>query len=319
MMKAITQTRYGSPDVLRYEDVTKPAVDAEQVLIKVRAASVNAADWHLMRADPVLVRLMGGGFFAPKDAVRGIDAAGVVEAVGAAVTRFKPGDEVFGNVRGAFAEYTRTNQKNLALKPVSVSFEQAAAVPTAGITALLGLRENGGIKAGHNVLINGGASGVGVYAIQIARIFGAQVTAVCGPDKLDIARTCGADRVLDYTKTDVLTEAVRYDIILDNAAFRRPRDYARIMTPQGRYVMVGGSFGNIMKLMILGRAKGEGQRFGGFFADVTQEGIQQLADWMADGKLKSPIDRSFPLSQTADAIRYMEARKVKGKIVIAVA
>ncbi len=319
MMKAITQSRYGPPDVLCYEDVARPVPGPEQVLINVHAASVNAADWHLMRADPFLVRLMGGGFFSPKDRIRGLDAAGVVEAVGSAVTRFKPGDAVFGCVDGAFAEYARTTQKHLVLKPASVSFEQAAAVPTAGITALLGLRDHGGVQHGQSVLVNGGASGVGVYAIQIAKIFGARVTAVCGPDKLDVARACGADEVLDYAKTDVLNAGARYDVILDNAAFRQPRDYAGILTPQGRYVMVGGSFGNIMKLMLFGRAKGAGQRFMGFYAAVNQPDLQQLADWMAEGKLMSPIDRSFPLSQTADAIRYVEARKVRGKVVIAVA
>lgn len=315
-MKAITQYRYGSPDVLNYEDIPKPVPTDENVLVKIHAASVNAADWHLMRADPALVRLMGGGFFKPKDRVVGLDAAGVVESVGAAVTRFKPGDPVFGNVNGAFAEYACTNHKNLALKPANVTFQQAAAVPTAGVTALQGLRDHGGLKSGHHVLVNGGASGVGVYAIQIAKAFGARVTAVCGPGKLDVARLCGADRVVDYAQTDVLREDARYDVILDNAAYRSVKDYARIMTPQGAYVLVGGTLGNLLKGMLGGRSKGAGQRFTGFYASINSDDLQALADLMASGAVRSPIDRCFPLEQTADAIRYMEARKVKGKIVI---
>jgi NADPH:quinone reductase-like Zn-dependent oxidoreductase len=320
MMKAITQDRYGSPDVLRYGDWAKPVPSAEQVLVSVHAASVNAADWHLMRADPFLARF-GSGLFKPKNPIPGLDAAGVVEAVGSAVTRFKPGDEVFGSVNGAFAEYACTNQKNLAIKPANVNFQQAAAVPTAGVTALQGLRDHGGLKAGQRVLINGGASGVGVYAIQIAKAFGAHVTAVCGPGKLDVARACGADHVIDHTLTNVLapsTQDAPYDVILDNASFRQPKDYARIMTPNGVYVIVGGTLGNLLKLLFGGKPKGAGQRYTGFYASIRPDDIQTLADMLAAGTLRSPIDRCFPLSQTADAIRYMEARKVKGKIVIAV-
>lgn len=319
-MKAMTIRRYGSPDVLNYEEIDIPTPSDDQVLVKIHAASVNAADWHLMRADPPLVRLMGGGFFKPNDPVPGLDAAGVVESVGKNITRFRPGDEVFGSVNGAFAEYACTKEKNLALKPANMNFQQAAAVPTAALTALQGLRDNGGIKAGHKVLVNGAASGVGVYAIQIAKAFGAQVTGVCGPGKTDVVRACGADRVVDHSRTDVLKEDVRYDVILDNAAFRASKDYARIMTPQGAYVMVGGAFSNILKNMLAGRrSKPDRQRFTGFFATVQQDDLQTLADMITAGKVMSPIDRCFPLSQTSDAIRYMEARKVKGKIVIAVA
>jgi NADPH:quinone reductase-like Zn-dependent oxidoreductase len=318
-MKAITQYRYGSPDVLHFEDVAKPVPGADQLLIKIHAASVNAADWHLMRADPALVRLMGGGFFKPTHPVRGLDAAGVVEAVGSAVTQFKAGDEVFGSVNGAFAEYACARAKDMALKPATSSFQQAAAVPTAGLTALQGLRDHGGLKAGQHVLVNGGASGVGVYAIQIAKAFGAQVTAVCGPGKLEVARACGADRVVDYTQVNVLDESVRYDVILDNAAFRSTRVYGRIMTPQGVHVIIGGALRNLLMTMVGGRSTGAGQRFVGFVASINAADLKTLADMMTAGQMFSPIDRCYPLSQTADAIRYMEARKVKGKLVIAVA
>ncbi|MCX6142083.1 MAG: NAD(P)-dependent alcohol dehydrogenase, partial [Ignavibacteriales bacterium] len=240
-MKAIVYTKYGSPDVLQLKDVEKPTPKDDEVLIKIDAASVNAYDWHFLTADIFLIRLMGGGLLKPKSTRLGADIAGRVEAVGKNVKEFQPDDEVFGMVRGGFAEYTCALENALALKPSNLSFEEAAAVPMAAVTALQGLRDEGQIQAGQKVLINGASGGVGTFALQIAKSFGAEVTAVCSTKNVDQARSLGADHVLDYTKEDFTQSGQHYDLILAANGYHSLSAYKRALTPKGIYVMAGGS------------------------------------------------------------------------------
>jgi len=243
-MKAIVYTEYGPPDVLHLEEVNKPALNEEQVLVRVHAASINAGDWHLLTADPFLMRLIGVGLFKPKNTILGADIAGCVEAVGRNVKQFQPGDAVFGDVfglgSGSFAEYVSVPERALALKPSNVSFEEAAAVPLAAITALQGLRDQGHIQPGQRALINGASGGVGTFAVQIAKAFGAEVTAVCSTRNLEMARSIGADHVIDYTKEDFTQNGRQYDLILAANGYHPLSAYRRALTPQGIYVFVGG-------------------------------------------------------------------------------
>jgi len=255
-MKAIVYTKYGPPDVLQLKEVEKPIPKDNEVLIRVRAASVNAYDWRLMRAKPFLVRLMGGGLLKPKNKILGADIAGRVEAVGKNVKQFQPGDEVFGDIsacgNGGFAEYVCAHENTLVLKPAGMTFEEVAAVPMAAVTALQGLRDKGQIKPGQKVLINGASGGVGTFAVQIAKSFGAEVTAVCSTRNLDMARSIGADRVIDYTQEDFTRNGQHYDLILAANGYHSIFDYKRALSPGGIYVMTGGSMAQMFQAMLLG-------------------------------------------------------------------
>jgi NADPH:quinone reductase-like Zn-dependent oxidoreductase len=320
-MKAIVCDKYGPPDVLQLKEVEKPTPGDDQVLIKVYAASVNAYDWHLLTADIFLVRLLGGGLFKPKETRPGADIAGRVEAVGGNVKQFRPGDEVFGEIsHGGFAEYACAPESRLALKPVNLSFEQAAAVPMAALTALQGLRDEGQIHPGQNVLINGASGGVGTFAVQIAKSFGALVTAVCSPRNLDQARSLGADQVIDYTKEDFTTSGQQYDLILAANGYHPLSDYKRALTPRGIYVMAGGSMAQIFQAMLLGSwmSKSGGKKMGGVSAKMDQRDLGSIKELIEAGKVKPVIDRSYPLSRAAEALGYLGAGHARGKVVITV-
>jgi NADPH:quinone reductase-like Zn-dependent oxidoreductase len=324
-MQAIVYHTYGTPDVLRLEKVETPTPAADEVLVRVHAASVNAADEHLLRGASLLVRMMAGGLNAPKKKILGADIAGVVEAVGSAVTKFKPGDAVYGDVSaarsGGFAEYAAVPEKFLALKPVNLSFEEAAAVPIAGMTALQGLRDKGQLQAGQKVLITGASGGVGSFAVQIAKAFGAEVTATCSTGKMEMVRALGADHVIDYTREDVTKGGQRYDVILDVAAYRPFSDYRPVMSATGRYVLLGGAVSRILRALVtapLASRRG-GQMFVTHTQNPDQATLVTLKEMIEAGKLKPVIDRCYPLTETPDAVRYLESRSVRGKIVIVVA
>ncbi len=319
-MKAIIYHEYGSPDVLRLAEVEKPIFQDDEVLVKVHAASVNARDWHLLTADIFLVRLMGGGLRKPKDTILGADFAGRVEAVGKNVTQFQPGDEVFGCQSGGFAEYICARESVLALKPANLSFEEAAAVPIAGVTALQGLRDQGQIRAGQKVLINGASGGVGTFAVQLAKYFGAEVTAVCSTRNLDQARSLGADQVIDYTREDFTQKGQQYDLILAANGYHPLSAYKRALTPKGIYVMAGGSAAQIFEAMLLGSLmsiRGD-KRLGGVSAKIDQKDLITLKELLEAGKVIPVIDKRYPLSEIPEALRYLGAGHARGKIVITV-
>lgn len=324
-MKAVVYHEYGAPDVLRVEDVEKCAPNDNQVLIKVRAAAANPLDWHYVRGIPFLVR-MGNGVSKPADIRVGVDVAGVVEAVGKNVTQFKPGDEVFGVAGGAFAEYARANPKRIALKPASLSFEQAAAVPVAAMTALQGLRDSGKIQAGQKVLINGASGGVGTFAVQIAKSYGAEVTGVCSTRNVELVRSLGADHVIDYTKEDFSQGEVRYDLILDNVGTQPLSSFRRVMTPEGTLVMIGGGgpdAGNWVGPMArpinaLVMSPFVSQNMGMMLANTNNKDLTVMAELMEARKVTPVIDRTYPLSEVAEAIRYLETGRARGKVVITV-
>ncbi len=324
-MKAILFEKYGSPDVLQLKETEKPLPADDQVLVKVLAASVNALDWHLMRATPILVRLTGSGFFKPKDGRIGADLAGRVEAVGKNVTRFHPGDEVFGTGAGTFAEYACTREIRLAPKPAGTTFEAAAAVPVAGITALQSLRDKGKLQSGQKVLVNGAGGGVGTFAVQIAKALGAEVTAVCGTHNLDTVRSIGADRVIDYTGEDVTRNGQRYDLILAVNGYHPVSAYRRLLNPEGNFVMVGSSNSRLMQTMIqtmiLGSlaSRSGGQKISLINAEINSKDLAFLKELLEAGKITPVIDRTYPLSEAPEALRHMEAGHLRGKIVITVA
>jgi NADPH:quinone reductase-like Zn-dependent oxidoreductase len=318
-MKAIVYTKYGSPDVLQLKEIEKPTPQDNQVLVKVQAASLNAYDWHMMRAKPFLVRFMGGGLLKPKNTILGADMAGRVEAVDGNAKQFHPGDEVFGPGRGSFAEYVCAPENALALKPANISFEEAAAVPMAAITALQGLRDKGRIQPGQKVLIHGASGGVGTFAVQIAKLFGAEVTAVCSPRNLDMARSLGADHVIDYTREDFTKKEQRYDLILAANGDRSISDYRRALSPKGIYVMAGGSTAQIFQAMLLAPwiSLMGSKKMGGVSAKRSQKDLVFLKELLEAGKIKPVIDRRYPLSEVAQAIRYLEEGHAQGKVVIA--
>src|SRR5881296_2268030 len=313
-MKAIVYCDYGLTN-LKLENIEKPVPNDDQVLVKVRAASVNPYDWHFIEGTPYIMRLMGVGLRKPKDTRLGVDFAGTVEAVGKNVTQFKPGDEVFGGRGGAFAEYVcpRANRA-VALKPANLTFEQAASVNIAGITALQALRDKGKVQPGQKVLINGASGGVGTFAVQIAKSLGADVTGVCSTRNVDLVRSLGADRVIDYTKEDFTKSAERYDVMLDNVGNRTLSECKSVLTPKGKYVLIGGGGASEQGLLGgLGKAlwamlfsKFVNQQMGMMMADANQKDLTVLADMMQAGKLKAVIDRTYKLEQVADAIRYVE-------------
>lgn len=321
-MRAIVQTEYGSPDVLRLEEVDKPVLSDNGVLVRVYAASVNAGDWHLMRGTPFISRLMFGGLLKPKIKILGFDVAGRVEAVGKNVTQFKPGDEVFGDLSecgfGAFAEYVCAAESALVLKPIATTFEDAAVVPGAALTALQALRDLGQIQAGQRVLINGASGGVGSFAVQIAKTYGAEVTAVCSTTKMDRVRSLGADHVIDYTQTDITQHGQRYDLMLDAAAYRSVFDYLPLLTTQGSYVMVGGSIARLFQVMIFGSwiSRISRRRVKCLVVKPNQKDLVTLRELMVADKLAPLIDQHYTLSEVPAAIRHLEQRQVVGKVAI---
>lgn len=318
-MKAIVYEKYGSPDVLRLVDLPKPAPKDDEVLVKVHAVGLNAADWHLMRADPFLARFMAG-LLKPKNSILGEDIAGTVEAVGSAVTRFKPGDAVFTCFERGLAEYVAIPEMKLTPKPANLSFEEAAAVPMAALTALQGLRDHGKIAAGQRVMIHGASGGVGTFAVQLARHFGADVTAVTSTSKVEMARALGADHVIDYTREDFAQNGQQYDLIFAANGNRSLADYECALTPTGTYVMAGGTNAQMFQSMILGglKSKKGGKTMKIFTASSSPDDLALLKVMIEAGALKPVMDRRFTLEQTADAMRYLEAGHAKGKIVVCV-
>jgi NADPH:quinone reductase-like Zn-dependent oxidoreductase len=323
-MKAIAYHEYGSADVLKCEEVEKPIPKDDEVLIKVRAASVNPLDWRFMKGKPRILRLFFG-LRKPRFGRPGVDMAGEVEAVGSHVTQFKPGDEVFGASRGAFAEYACTASSKLVMKPTNVTFEQAASVNVAGLTALQGLRDKGKIQRRSKVLINGAAGGVGTFAVQIAKSFGADVTGVCSTRNIDMVRSIGADEVIDYTQQNFTTSDQRYDLILDcvgNHSFSACR---RILNPDGRFVMVGaphdpsvmGLLAQMIKALLL--SVFVSQKAVMFIAKSSQDDLTLLGELIATGKLEPVIDRRYSLREAPDAVRYLEEGHARGKVVITLA
>ena len=325
-VKAAVYSRYGPPDVVQITDVEKPVPKDNEVLIEVRAASVNPADWHFMRGTPYLVRIVAG-LRKPKNKRLGVDVAGQVEAVGRNVTHFKPGDQVFGACRGAFAEYACTSESGLVIKPDNVTFEQAASVPIAAYTALQGLRDKGHIQPGQKVLINGAAGGVGTFAVQIAKSFGAHVTGVCSTRNVDMVRSIGADRVIDYTKEDCTQEdftksGQRYDIILDCVGNHSLSAIRGVLTPKGIYVAVGGPSDPWM-IAPLARAITAlvlswfmSQKLVMVLAKPNKEDLTILHELMKSGKVTPVIDKRYSLSEVPEAIRYLEQGHARGKVVI---
>jgi NADPH:quinone reductase-like Zn-dependent oxidoreductase len=319
-MKAIVYTQYGSPDVLRLVDVELPVPKDNEVLIKVHAASVNAYDWHFLTADIFLIRLMGGGLLKPKYPRLGADVAGRVEGVGRNVKRFQQGDAVFGMGRGSFAEYACASEDALAPKSSQLSFEAAAALPMAATTALQGLRDVGQMQGGQKVLINGASGGVGTFAVQIAKSFGAEVTAVCSTRNVDQARSLGADYVIDYTREDFTRSGQHYDLILAANGYHSLPAYKRALTPRGIYVMAGGAKAQIFEAMLLGSWMSEttGRKMTGVRAKRSEKDLLVLTELVEAGKVVPVIDRRYPLHEAAEALRYLGEEHARGKVVITV-
>jgi NADPH:quinone reductase-like Zn-dependent oxidoreductase len=323
-MKAIMYPRFGSPDVLQFTEGEKPAPKDHQVLVQVQAASVNALDRHALKSQPALARIfIGSGLRKPKDQRLGVDLAGRVEAVGSAVTQFQPGDAVFGFGVGALAEYACAREDVIVLKPANVTFEAAAAVPIAALTALQGLRDKGQIQPGQEVLISGASGGVGIFAVQIAKAFGAEVTAICSTRKVELVRSLGADHVIDYTKEDFTKKGQRYDLILAVNGYHSIFAYRRALRPKGIYVMAGeGSnehlFGALFQVILLGPvlSRTEGQKMRFFIAKPNQQDLEFLKELLEAGKVAPVIDRRYPLRDTAEAFRYLEEGHAQGKVVI---
>jgi NADPH:quinone reductase-like Zn-dependent oxidoreductase len=326
-MRAVVYCNYGVPN-LKFQEIEKPTPADDQLLVRVRAASVNPLDWHFIEGTPYVMRAMGVGLRKPKDTRLGVDFAGTVEAVGKNVTRFKPGDEVFGGRTGAFAEYVCVRESRaVALKPANITFEQAASVPIAAITALQGVRDKGKVQAGQKVLINGASGGVGTFAVQIAKSYGADVTGVCSTKNLDMVRSLGADHVIDYTKEDFTKGDQRYDVILDNVANHSLSECRRVLNSNGIYVLIGGGGVNeskwvgpglthALKAMFL--SKFVSQKMGMMLAELNHDDLAYVADLMQSGKVTPVIDRTYKLSDLGDAIRYLEQGHARGKVVISV-
>ena len=318
-MKAIVHTQYGSPEVLRIQEVEKPTPNDNQVLVRVHAASLNPAEAH-MRKGALMARVMGTGLLKPKNTILGADIAGRVEAVGRNVTQFKPGDEVFGRRDpDGFAEYVCVSENPIALKPTNMTFEQAAAVPVAAITALQSLRDDGQIQPGQKVLINGASGGVGTFTVQIAKAFGAHVTGVCRTQNLDLVRSLGADQVIDYTQEDFTRNGQRYDLIIDNVGNHSISDYARALNPKGICVIVGfTSVSLLLQHLLLGRliSKIGSKKIGMMLAHIKKTDLVLLKELMEAGKLVPVIDRCYPPSEVSEAYRRLEEKHARGKIVV---
>jgi NADPH:quinone reductase-like Zn-dependent oxidoreductase len=323
-MKAIVHDIYGSADVLELRDLDQPTIADDEVLVRVHAAGVDRGVWHVMTGLPYPIRLAGYGLRAPKNPVLGMDLAGVVEAVGKDVTRLQPGDEVFGIGKGAFAEYARVPENKLAPKPANLSFQQAAVVAISGLTALQGVRDHGRVEAGDNVLIIGASGGVGSYAVQLAKAFGAEVTAVCSSTKVDMVRSLGADHVIDYTRDDFANGQLRYDVILDiggNSSLSRLR---RALSPKGTLVIMGGETdgrwlgGSDRQVRALLLSPFISQKMGTFICKENHEDMLVLKELIEAGKVTPVIDRAYPLSEVPKAVRYLDEGHARGKVVITV-
>ena len=324
-MKAIICTKYGSPDVLQLQEVAKPSPLDGEVLIKIHAASINSRDWRMMRANPFFIRLATGGFLQPKNKILGADVSGRIEAVGSSVKQFTPGDEVFGYLpsatgRGTFAEYVCANENAITLKPANLTFEQAAAVPFAALTALQGLRDKGNIHSGQRVLINGASGGVGTFAVQIAKALGAEVTAVCSTRNLEMVRSIGADHVIDYTKEDFTRNGQRYDLILAANGYHPISDYLRALSPDGIYVVAGGSMLQLFQSALQGRQNSKTGSQKTYVASLvqSQKDLVFMKELLESGKVVPVIDGCYPLSKTVEAFQYYEKVRPKGKVVITV-
>jgi NADPH:quinone reductase-like Zn-dependent oxidoreductase len=323
-MKAIVYTKYGSPDVLRLTEVAKPIPKDNEALVKVHAAAANPSDWHLMRGTPFFVRFEAG-FPKPKNPILGVDIAGQVEAVGTSVTQFQPGDEVFGGIPpGGFAEYVSVSEDTLALKPSNLSFEEAAAVPGVAFTAVQGLRDHGHIQAGKKVLINGASGGVGTFAVQYARSVGAEVTGVCSARNLGLVRSLGADHVIDYTQEDFAQNSQQYDLIFCAVGNRSAADYRRALSPNGRCVVSGFTTlaHLVIQVTILGSwvSRTGTKKIGHMGTAVpNQKDLAYIKELLETSKVVPVIDRCYSLSETADAIRYLETGRTRGKVVITIA
>jgi NADPH:quinone reductase-like Zn-dependent oxidoreductase len=323
-MRAIVQIEYGATDRLSLQEVDKPVVPDNGVLVRVYATSINAADWHLMRGTPFLSRLIFGGILKPKINILGCDVAGRVAAVGKDVTQFQIDDEVFGDLSevgfGAFAEYVCPTEAALAHKPIHTSYEEAATIPLAALTALQGLRDLGQIQSGQKVLINGASGGVGSFAVQIAKVFGAEVTAVCSTNKMEMVRSLGADQIIDYTQIDITKNGQQYDLILDAAAYRSVADYLPLLTNKGTYVLVGGSMPQFLQVMIFGKwiPKIPSQQVKCLTAKPNQADLIILRDLVDAGKIVPFIDKRYNLSEVPAAISYVEQRQVRGKVAISI-
>lgn len=321
-MKAIVYTRYGSPDVLQLKEVEKPRLEDHRLLIKVHAASVNALDWHSVRGTPFLVRL-ADGLRKPKDPRLGTDLAGRVVAVGDQVTQFQVGDEVFGRGPGTFAEYACPRENAMVLKPANLSFEAAAATPVAALTALQGLRDEGQIQSGQHVVIYGAGGGVGTFAVQIAKAFGAEVTAVCHTRNVEMVRSIGTDHVIDYTQQDFTRNGQRYDLILAVNGYQPIFAYRRALRPTGRFVLVGASshlMPALLQTMLLGpvMSRSGRRKMGVVMMNLPQADLTLISDLLAARKITPVIDRRYPLDQVPEAIRYVEEGHAQGKVVITV-
>ena len=324
-MKAIVQERFGPPDVLRLVDTDLPELGADDVLVRVHAAALNPYDWHILRGDPLVARLTGTmGLRRPKARVAGVDAAGRVAAVGANVRGLRPGDEVLGFCRGALAEYARAEADRVVPKPARLTFEQAAAVPMAAVTALQAIRDVGRVRAGHRLLINGAAGGVGTYAVQIAAALGAEVTGVCSTGNVELVRSIGAAHVVDYTRADFTDERAHYDVILDNVGNRPLRRLRRALTPTGTLVLNGGGspggvvrpLGGIVRAVVVNGVVR--QRLRPFVAKQKREDLLALTGLVEDGKLTPVLDRTYPLAETTEGLRRVEQGHARGKVVITV-
>lgn len=322
-MKAIHYEAYGAPETaLQLKEIAKPVPADHQVLVKVHAASINALEWRGFTMPSLLVRFFGGGWSKPKDATTGTDVAGVIEEVGKDVTRFKPGDEVFGFAHGSFAEYALAREAYLTLKPANRSFAEAAAVPVAALTSLQAIRFAGGIHKGQHVLIQGASGGVGMYAVQLAKAYGAEITAVCSTKNIEMARSLGADHVIDYAQEDFTKNGKQYDVVLAVNGYHSLWAYRRALKPQGVYVCAGGSLVQFLQVMLFGKwlSQNGGKTLGSMgIAKINQDDLAQLGELLKDGVIAPVIDRSYPLNKTTDAIRYVVDNHAQGKIIIQVA
>jgi NADPH:quinone reductase-like Zn-dependent oxidoreductase len=318
LMKAIIQNDYGSSDVLKLAEVPQPSIKDNQVLVRVKAVSINAGDVFAMQGNPWPIRFIAG-FPKPKNYILGWDMAGVVEATGSNVTQFHPGDEVYASCGGALAEYVSVTEDKLAFKLANLSFEQAAAIPTAAITALKGLRDVGKLQAGQKVLINGASGGVGTFAVQIAKALGAEVTGVCSTRNVDMVRSLGADDVVDYTQEDFTQSGQHYDLILDNVASHSFSDLMRVLTPQGLIVPNSGhaGMGYVFKAFLLSPFLR--QLASMYLAVPTGKDLTQLKEWLESGKVKPVIERTYPLHEAPEAFRYLDKEHARGKVIITVA
>lgn len=324
-MKAFVAYEYGPPEgVLELGEVARPVIDDDQVLVKVEAISVHPGDWHLIAGLPYVVRIMGFGVRRPKTNVPGSEIAGRVEAVGKNVTRFQPGDEVYGEVSKAYAEYVAAPEDLLALKPANLTFEQAAAVPVSAFTALQGVRDKGDVKPGQKVLVIGASGGVGTYAVQIAKSYGAEVTGVCSTRNVDMVRSIGADHVIDYTTEDILESGQRYDVILDTAGSRPLSILRRALTPKGTLVIIGGEGGGNWFGAVSRTLKGlllspfVGQRLRAYVASANKEDLETLTGLIESGEVTPVIDRTMEFAEIPEALRYLGEGHTQGKVVISV-